>query len=500
MKCTYFDHLAQTLSAALLLAAPVAAQKKPDPRLDEARSKLVSPSEATARDAGRLCVEMNNVDAVSLLLEQLDLTDSRGGLPPPHWRDIAWESLILIKDPYARQRVVKELANGKTSAWMREWCAELLGLYGDADLAQELVKSLSDKEGAVQRAAARSLGMLKFRPAIGALSTAAKSKDVYLRSNAIEALARIDPEHQREAFLAALQDKDGAERCALLGALAEIYPDLAEERSAAALSDKDWRPQLRAVDNLGRIRTKTAIDALVPATAAGRPVVAERAVDALQKHTGMRFTKPEQWKLWWTENRESFHFADGAAPAAGEAQRTRAEYNGIRVVSDHVAFLIDTSSRMSESLRSRSISRSEAALAELTQVLDKLVGELTFSLFTYSEAVHPFSEEPEPLTAKTKKRALEFVSKTNNLGSKDIWQALETVLAIPEIDTVYLLSSGEPDIGKYVHFNRVTAHLKDLNRFHGLVVHTIAYNENEGYRHQLEEIAKATGGEFKWFD
>jgi hypothetical protein len=60
--------------------------------------------------------------------------------------------------------------------------------------------------------------------------------------------------------------------------------------------------------------------------------------------------------------------------------------------------------------------------------------------------------------------------------------------------------TGEPDIGDYVHWNRVTSKLKDLNRFHKVVVHTIAYSERKWYRDQLEKIADATLGEFRWFE
>jgi hypothetical protein len=59
-------------------------------------------------------------------------------------------------------------------------------------------------------------------------------------------------------------------------------------------------------------------------------------------------------------------------------------------------------------------------------------------------------------------------------------------------------SSGEPDIGEYVHWNRVTWHLRELNRFQKVVVHTIAYSNSEWYRDQLSKIAEIAGGEFKW--
>ena len=108
--------------------------------------------------------------------------------------------------------------------------------------------------------------------------------------------------------------------------------------------------------------------------------------------------------------------------------------------------------------------------------------------------------EMEGQLERTAKQALEFLNKAPLQGRKDIWQVLEMVMADADIATVYLLSSGEPDVGLYVHWNRITMHLKDLNRFRKVVIHTIAYSDSKWFRDQLEKIAEATGGEFTWFD
>jgi hypothetical protein len=47
---------------------------------------------------------------------------------------------------------------------------------------------------------------------------------------------------------------------------------------------------------------------------------------------------------------------------------------------------------------------------------------------------------------------------------------------------------------------RVTWQLDDLNRFHKVVVHSVAYSDNEWYRDQLEKISEVTGGQFEWFE
>ncbi|MBX3462344.1 MAG: hypothetical protein KF830_04180 [Planctomycetes bacterium] len=49
-----------------------------------------------------------------------------------------------------------------------------------------------------------------------------------------------------------------------------------------------------------------------------------------------------------------------------------------------------------------------------------------------------------------------------------------------------------------MHWNRVTRHLADLNRFHKVTVHTIAYTDNQWYRDQLQRIADVTGGHCEW--
>src|SRR5262249_26274877 len=154
-------------------------------------------------------------------------------------------------------------------------------LFGDATFGHALEVALSDSSDGVQRAAARSLGQLRYEPACPKLEDAAKNKDYFLRANAIEALVRIKPDAYAETFRKGLQDPDGGVRGALLGAVPSIDPEHVEELSIAALADKDWRPRIQAVENLAAIRTKTSVDALIPASEDPRPVVKEKSLAAL---------------------------------------------------------------------------------------------------------------------------------------------------------------------------------------------------------------------------
>jgi len=469
--------------------------------LDEAKRLLDQVPESDVRRGVEACAKANNVEGADALLDVLRRTERGGRLAPGHYRDMAWEGLLALTDPYARGRVEHELRANRRNAPVRMWCAELLGLWGDASFAPALVAACADRNDGVKQWAARSLGLLRFEPATRALEPLTRDGDPYVRANALEALARIDPKEQRERFLAAVEhDADGGVRCALLGALPAIYPDATLAASTAAgRDDADWRPRMQAVDNLAAIRTKESVDALVERTGDGRPAVQERAMEALRKTTGKEIRDAQGWSAWWRANRETFTFPEGVGPGEGGAEEHKTVAYGIPLASDHVAFVIDASARMADRLEATGTSKADAARDELERVLGELHGRLVFNVYTYREEIDAFRKKPVALDAKQQKKAVDFVKEKTTAGAKDIWNVLETVVTDPDIDTVYLLSSGEPDVGLYVHWNRVTSHLADINRFHKVTVHTVVYSERQWFRDQLEKIAEATGGRFKWF-
>lgn len=486
-----------TFLTVLALAAAIPAQAK-SPELDRARQLLQDRVEKQVHEGAAICVRTNNVAAVEVLLEVFEQTERRTHLhlAPGHYRDIVWDALAKITDVYARRRVEHELKTGR-DANVRSWCAELLGIYGDVGFGDTLRRALAAKDDDIVRQAARSLGMLKFADAAPQLLPLCRDANDYVRANAIEAMARIDKAHLGAFTAAIVQDKSGGVRCALLGAAPQLCGEETEPLSAAALRDPDWRPRMQAVQNLGQIKTKGAVDALVSAVRDGRPVVAARAGRELQELTGQPITQAEVWEKWWADHRATFAFPE----QRGVAQRSTGTvaYNGVPVDSDHVAFLLDKSVMMQARLQSKGTSKEEAARAELEQVLKKLDDKVTFNVFNYDVEVRALTKKAMPLTAKGRERALAFAAEKSVGKEKDIWRALTSVIDDPTLDTAYLLSSGEPDTGLYVHWNRVTRHLADLNRFHKVTVHAIAYTDSEWFRDQLQKIAETTGGHFEWF-
>ena len=483
--------------APLALAAAAAAQGDPGP-LVRARELLRERLERDVQEGTSLCVQANDVPAVELLLEALGQTERRTHLhlAPGHFRDIVWDGLVRITDPYARRRVEHELQHGRNQD-VRQWCAELLGIYGEPGFGGTLQRALQAKDEDVVRQAARSLGLLRYEPAAAALQSLARHRRPYVRANAIEALARIAPAHVPALRAAIAGDADGGVRCALLAAAAELCAEEIEALCTQALRDADWRPRMQAVQHLGRTKTKEAVDALITALRDARPVVAARALRELQELTGQPIEQPDVWPKWWADHRASFAFPEKRGVAARAVGGTVA-YNGVPVDSDHVAFLLDKSVMMRARLQTKNVAKDEAAQAELERVLAQLDAKITFNVLLYDVEVRPLFKKASPLTPRARGKALAFAGADCAGKEKDIWQALVTVLDDPTIDTAYLLSSGEPDTGRYVHWNRVTRHLADLNRFHKLTVHSVAYTDNTWFRDQLQKIAETTGGHFEW--
>ena len=210
--------------------------------LEDARRQLADRLEAQVKKGAEACARANNVEAVEALLEVLNRTESRQGyLAPAHYRDVAWDAVLQITDPAGQKRVLSELRSNRGNSYVRQWCAELLGIYGSklpggqgSELfGAALTSALRDSFPGVRQWAARSLGMLRHADAESKLLKLVKGKRPYLRANVIEALARIDKEKHRDRLeTATRKDKNAGVRCALLRAAFEIYADQCEAVSA----------------------------------------------------------------------------------------------------------------------------------------------------------------------------------------------------------------------------------------------------------------------------
>jgi HEAT repeat protein len=458
--------------------------------LSQAKTLLAGRTEPSVRSGAELCLKIGTADAMELLMKVLE--DDQ-----PHFRDIVWEVIPKFTDAYARQVVAAKMRVVEKTPHLKEWCAQALGEFGVADFLGPLKTALTSTDAGLRAQAARSIGRIKDKSALPALKERLRDEDPFARAEAIEAAARVAPAECKGALWEGLRDSDAGVRCALLSVVPELYPDLAVETAATALVDPDWRPRMQAVENLCAARTKAGIDALLPATSDGRPAVALKANAWLQSVTGMKFTLREQWEPWWKANRATFNFPEkpGESAPVDAKGRTMAAFAGLEVTSDHVVFVIDRSSDMLRTLKDGK-TKAVASREALETTLANLPGGVVFGVVAYGAKTVSFSKKPTPLDPKARAAALKFLDGVPCEGRKNIWEVLETSIADGTIDTVYLLSSGEPEVGLYVHWNRVVDHLRFLNRHYKVVFNCVSYSDSKWYRDQIEKIAESTGGKF----
>jgi HEAT repeat protein len=216
------------------------------------------------------------------------------------------------------------LADGLQSdvAAVRAQAAKSLGREGDSSAVPQLIVALGDASADVRREAAKSLGFLKDDRAVEPLISVLADSDKNVRHYAAYALGEMKDGRAAQALLAALGDPEWCVRDQAAWALREIgdpaiVPSLAKAMAAKEadlkqlvwilqgipdvdvvaplaelLEDDDVTTRLRAVQVLGTMREKPAVDALIAALSDSSPKVRHAVVDTLVAIGDRRVKKP----------------------------------------------------------------------------------------------------------------------------------------------------------------------------------------------------------------
>ncbi|GIW72213.1 MAG: hypothetical protein KatS3mg102_1755 [Planctomycetota bacterium] len=83
-----------------------------------------------------------------------------------------------------------------------------------------------------------------------------------------------------------------------------------------------------------------------------------------------------------------------------------------------------------------------------------------------------------------------------HMNRGNIYDPLLLALEMPEVDTVFLLSEGNPTEGRFVEQDRFIRHLQRENRFAKTRVEALFIGNAASARGYMRAIAEATGGRF----
>lgn len=427
-------------------------------------------------------------------------------------------AVLKAADGIANARLLLAAAVGADPT-LRRLLADALGSNTDEKAPEAVYQGLRHADPGVRIVAARALGGIKHPQAMDRLGEPLKDKTPEVRAAALEAVAQrkekssesiLHREAQRSdedlaaAAIALLPAYPSEATRALLAKLAASYKpgicipalealgEIAAPESLPvlekALKSKDWPVRVTAIRGLARLKSKEAIDQLMDRLDKEDGRVLGELVDALKALTGKPFGfAPGQWREWWSREREAFtgpKAAEGVESGVGATT-----YHGVPILSTRVVFCVDVSGSMSETLGTET--RLELAKKELARALSSMGKDAQVNMIFFDDRLEPWKRQLAPLKPALKE-ALAVVASRQPRGRTNIFDPLDLAFQHKEVDTVFLLSDGDPTDGRIVDPDDILAEIRRMNRTRKILIHTISYAPSPFMR----ALAEQNGGRY----
>lgn len=419
------------------------------------------------------------------------------------------EILAAFNDPGVNKDLLSELGKGKAHEKLFQMYA--VRALQDDRVDKALMRMLSDKEPEVVAGAARILGERRALEAGTALTKLfEKSKDKDVRRAAIDAVARIRVGDKTwiEELIALSKSDDPEVRNLALTQLGQTTDRTHLERLVQALEDANWSTRLAALEALEKMRTKEAVTAIVGRMGKEEGRLLSEFAQALWRLTGQPFQEDaKSWAAWWGNSKDKFQLlsdVDLEKVRSGEEEyrlrqttRVKSEFFGIKIVSRRVIFIIDVSGSMEEKLTNdykgkAGWTRMEVARAELKKALENLDPGAFFNITVFSSGVERWTDGAlVPCNDEKRAEALAYVDKLTAGGGTNLYDSLKDAFTDPEVDTIFVMSDGEPSMGEVVEPLVIREHVASWNEHRGIVINTIAVG---GQFSILEWLAEDSGG------
>lgn len=434
--------------------------------------------------------------------------------------------LRLVTDagtPEGDARALREFEAGWANAATAAAKSSLLSSLRDVDVPRrvKLIDRVLSAESAplVVEDAIRILGRSKADDAVAEAITRTRKAAETHRWRLIEALGRMPSAAAREWLLGAARDRrNPTDQTAAIRALMR-RDGVALVTELEAHKDDPWQVRAAKIEALRTIRTGNAIGGLIPYLKDANARIRDEAGDALVGLAGRDLGEDVgAWTRWWDANRGTFD-PDAKGPKAGRSSYGSSSFYGIPVLPGRIAFAIDLSGSMKEKLTAgarayaakaphlkekRLETRLDLAKEELQFTLAKLPPRTSIQLLFFGTQITAWkngriidADEETRADAQKRVRALTYEGSTNIHGAllrafqpDPDWSFSECLSQ--GVDTVFLLTDGEPSAGAIVNAAELLADIRDRNRVRRLRIHTIGVGlPNSNF---LRTLARDSGG------
>ena len=416
------------------------------------------------------------------------------------------DALRAARDrPDVREYLLKNAltAEAPKDAWTRGIAIDVLGDIEDAGVHAALMARLAstgEKDRDFLMKLLAVAGKTKGQAPVAELLRLARDKDEGVRAAATSAAvdAALDDPAVKALVLELLASKawpdrvQGAE-AAGRAKIAEAVPLLLEN----LLFVDRWQVALAAVEALAAMRPKEAVGGLVTlmARAGERSRLSLAANKALFSITGMELPDDaDQWKAWLAVH-DGFAVPGEPPVASPAAGKTAARFYGMRIESARVVFVVDRSGSMNlvDSSGDRVCTRWDALRDQINKAVADLPKTAKFNMLFFADTLTAFKEKIVDATPGEREMAKKFVAGLDPRGETNVWAGLSAALDDPDVDTICLLTDGEPTTGEFVRTADILREVALKNRFRRISIKTISVGGESKF---LRELAEKNGGTY----
>ena len=416
-------------------------------------------------------------------------------------------ALAAVQDPESTRWILDELSRTRKSDRIQVLLQVVLHLKDPSAALPSLLNHARSTNPAVRIGAHEALGRLDDPKARQALEQAMSSRNPLLAGVAIRALgqhASRDPK-LIDRLKKMARGQNTVRQLAAIDALGLGKIVAATDLLITLLENRRWTVRAAAVLNLRRLRVKEAIGPLIDLleTAEGR--LRGDIADALEDLTGQPFgITIANWRSWWNVHEKTFKVSSpGSSKKKIDDGASVSGYYGIQVLSQRVLFLVDISGSMSTAATSKGdkstprggkpFNRLDLAKANLIRVIEGFDRKVKFNIIFFDNQVKVWRKGLIPATREVKKEAILFTRQQAPRGGTNIYDPLEQAILSKGVDTIFLLTDGQPGIGKFVSPDDILREIGKLNASRRVKINTIALG---GHRPLLENLSRDSGGRY----
>ena len=384
--------------------------------------------------------------------------------------------------------------------------------------ALEIVRSILEDERehrvllAAATAAAVAIGDPSagpwFVPVVESLKSSSRLKK-FLLDDLLVLLEAIYPLRIRGAESFVLKMSKSKNLYIRLAAISSL-PVVGEEKAVPLLrkylaDTKNWRIQLAAIEACRRMRSAASVDLLIERVGkqAGRLKI--ELLMALYGLTGVSMAySQDDWKNWWEVNREGYTPPLDMASEERAARETsvhfegedKSTYFGLKVISDRLCFIGDTSGSMSgpTTYNGDSVERIEVMKQELLRLVKTFKQRTYFNVYFFSDHYRRAFKQITKISKGSFKTASKFVTNAAATGGTNLYDPLEDAINDPYVDTIYFLSDGAPSAGKLTDPKKILKAVRKLNRLRRIKIHAISIGRDSEL---MRKIAKQNSGFYR---